>query len=114
LTLLVATLEKDKCASTSRPRRAREASAASRHVAAAVKRDVWTRDQGQCAFVGSLGRCVERGFLELHHVKPYAEGGAATVENLQLRCRAHNAHEAELDFRFRVMSDVEEILPPMF
>jgi hypothetical protein len=29
-------------------------------------------------------------------VKPYAAGGEATVENIQLRCRAHNAYEAEL------------------
>lgn len=25
-------------------------------------------------------------------------GGAATTENIQLRCRAHNAHEAALVF----------------
>jgi hypothetical protein len=36
--------------------------------------------------------------LELHHVVPYAAGGPATVENIQLRCRAHNGYEAERDF----------------
>jgi hypothetical protein len=25
-------------------------------------------------------------------------GGPATVDNIQLRCRAHNGYEAELDF----------------
>jgi hypothetical protein len=29
-------------------------------------------------------------------VVPYAAGGQPTVANLQLRCRAHNANEAEL------------------
>jgi hypothetical protein len=28
-------------------------------------------------------------------VHPYADGGENVVENLELRCRAHNAYEAE-------------------
>ncbi|HEY8367958.1 MAG TPA: hypothetical protein VIM86_01445, partial [Thermodesulfobacteriota bacterium] len=43
-------------------------------------------------------RCTERGFLEFHHVRPYAVGGAATVANIELRCRAHNGYEAERVF----------------
>lgn len=66
-----------------------------RTIPAAVRREVWERDKGSCAFVGSEGRCGEAGFLEFHHVVPFAEGGAATVENMQLRCRARNAYEAE-------------------
>jgi len=58
---------------------------------------VWLRDGSRCAFVARSGRrCAERGFLELHHVEPHAVGGEATVDNIQLRCRAHNAYEAEL------------------
>jgi HNH endonuclease len=53
------------------------------------------RRQGQCAFVGVKGRCDERGLLEFHHVIPFAEGGPTTVENLELRCRAHNEFEAQ-------------------
>jgi hypothetical protein len=60
-----------------------------------VKREVWNRDGGRCAFVGNAGRCDERGFLEFHHLEPFAAGGPTTVENLELRCRAHNAYEAE-------------------
>jgi hypothetical protein len=98
LTLLVAELEKTKLAATARPRAHRPASPGSRHVPAAIKRAVWKRDGGQCAFVGGIGRCTERGFLEYHHVVPYADGGATTTDNLQLRCRAHNAYEAEQHF----------------
>ena len=47
-------------------------------------------------------RCTERGFLELHDVKPYADGGATSIENLELRCRAHNMYEAELYFGSRL------------
>ena len=56
------------------------------------------RDSGRCAFVGSHGRCAETAFLEFHHVEPYAAGGEATVQNIELRCRAHNAYEARLFF----------------
>jgi 5-methylcytosine-specific restriction endonuclease McrA len=63
-----------------------------------VKRAVWRRDEGRCAYIGREGRCTERGFLEYHHVLPYAAGGAATTANIELRCRAHNAYEASLFF----------------
>ncbi len=70
----------------------------SRHIPAAVRREVWARDGGQCAFVGTNGRCIERGFVEFHHVVPYAAGGQTTAENLELRCRSHNVYEAKLYF----------------
>jgi 5-methylcytosine-specific restriction endonuclease McrA len=70
----------------------------SRHVPASVRREVWTRDGGQCAFVGTDGRCPARAWLEFHHVVPYADGGATNASNLQLRCRAHNQYEGELMF----------------
>ena len=49
----------------------------------------------QCAFIGARGRCTERGFLEFHHVIPFADGGLAVVDNIQLRCRAHNQYELD-------------------
>ena len=98
LTLLLADLEKGKLGVTSVPRAARPTASGSRHIPAAVRREVWKRDRGQCAFVGSQGRCTERGFLEFHHVMPYAAGGQPVVENIELRCRAHNLHEAEKHF----------------
>jgi 5-methylcytosine-specific restriction endonuclease McrA len=94
LTLLLAELQKTKHACVARPR-APVRAARGRHVPAAVKRVVWARDGGQCAFVGARGRCSERGFLEYHHLVPYADGGATDAANLKLRCRAHNAYEAE-------------------
>jgi hypothetical protein len=36
--------------------------------------------------------------LEFHHLDPFAVGGDATIDNIQLRCRAHNVYEAELFF----------------
>ena len=53
---------------------------------------------GRCAFVGTIGRCSETGFLEFHHVRPFAKRGATSIENIELRCRAHNEYEAEQCF----------------
>jgi len=76
--------------------------ARSRHIPNAVKRAVWYRDGGQCAFVSKEGhRCAERRFLELHHLLPYALDGPGTVGNIALRCRRHNAYEAETVFGAR-------------
>jgi len=70
-----------------------------RHIPSAVKRAVWWRDRAQCAFVSPTGvRCTERSYLELHHIHPYALDGPTTVGNLSLRCRRHNAYEAEKVF----------------
>jgi len=98
LTLLIGELEKQKLAATARPRTHRTPVVGSRHVPAAVRRAVWARDSGRCAFIGTSGRCTETGLLEFHHVVPYASGGAAVAKNVELRCRAHNAYEAKLYF----------------
>ena len=82
LTLLVADLERRRCASTPAPRVSSPATAAGRYIPSAVRRAVWKRDAGRCAFVGTSGRCAETGWLEFHHVQPYAEGGSASVENI--------------------------------
>jgi hypothetical protein len=95
LDLLLAELAQTKYGATLRPRPQKSSTLGSRHIPAAVKREVWQRDDGRCAFVGTEGRCSERGFLELHHVVPFADGGPATAGNIELRCRAHNAYEAE-------------------
>jgi hypothetical protein len=70
-----------------------------RHIPADVRRAVWLRDGGSCAFVGDDGRrCRERDFVEFHHLRPFAAGGPPVESNIALRCRSHNGHEAELYF----------------
>jgi hypothetical protein len=62
-----------------------------RHVPADVVRAVFLRDGKRCSFVSPDGRrCRARRCLELDHIEPLAVGGEATIENLRLRCRAHN------------------------
>ncbi len=95
LTLLVERLERTRCATTDRPHGASPPVSSSRTIPAAVRRRVLQRDGNRCAFVGTEGRCTDTGFLEFHHVLPFADGGAGTVDNIELRCRSHDAHEAE-------------------
>jgi hypothetical protein len=99
LTVLLQQAERAKTGAVARPRpmpgaSGKRANELRRHVPAHVRRTVWARDQGRCAFVGSEGRCAETGRLEFHHVVPFALGGRTSEANLQLRCRVHNALEA--------------------
>jgi hypothetical protein len=98
-TALLADLARTKFAAAFNPQPSRPAAPGSRHVPADVKRAVFLRDLGRCAFVGTgARRCDERAFLEFHHVRPYAAGGEATVDNIQLRCRRHNDYESRVYF----------------
>ena len=123
LSLLVEHLERVKFAKVRRPRtgstaasssRGLSASASaggSRYIPAAMRRHVWTRDEGRCAFVGTLGRCTETGCLEFHHIVPFARGGSTCVENLALRCRAHNVYESDQTFGpWAQQSDGREVM----
>ena len=102
LTSLLADLARRKFAVTDRPRPGKEPAPGSRHVPAEVRRAVWLRDLGRCAFVATDGRrCGERAFLEFHHLRPYAVGGEATAANIQLRCRSHNDYEGKAFFEPR-------------
>ena len=97
LDALIDELVKQKYAVTGRPRGNQDHAEDSRYIPAEVKRAVYIRDRGRCAFVGTGGlRCGERGLVEFHHVVPYAVGGGASVDNIELRCRAHNGYEAEV------------------
>ena len=120
LTLLLEKVEKSKLAAVAvtrpaiRPGADKQKPAPSRYVPREVKRLVWQRDGGRCAFESPAGhRCSERSFLEFHHVRPYAKRGQATVANISLRCWRHNQYEAELIFgpqRFRAR--LEDAPPP--
>jgi hypothetical protein len=101
LRALVETLEKRRYGapekdSTEPPK---PAGSPSRHIPARIRRSVFDRDGARCTHVDASGqRCRETHHLELHHLVPYARGGVHTAENITLRCAAHNAYAAELDF----------------
>jgi len=117
--LLLDKVERRKLGKATRPRSGKvirsrtdnrvQAGSPARAVPNEVRRAVWRRDGGQCAFVSPTGQqCTERSFLEFHHVLPYARQGPATVANISLRCWRHNQYEAELVFGARGVSIVSE------
>jgi hypothetical protein len=61
------------------------------HIPAAVKRAVWSRDDGKCQWpLDSGGVCGSTLRLEIDHVVPRARGGPSTIDNCRLTCRMHN------------------------
>jgi hypothetical protein len=99
LTALLDKLAREKFGATDRPRTCRISLINGRDIPAAVRRTVAIRDGWQCAFIGKGGhRCEARRRLEFHHLVPFEVGGPPTVENIQLRCRAHNQYEADVFF----------------
>ena len=84
-----------------------------RYISKPVRRVVSARDGDRCAYVSPDGRrCTETAFLEFHHVRPYAYDGPPTVENISLRCRAHNQYEADQVFGPHGASKVRETRSP--
>jgi HNH endonuclease len=53
-------------------------------IPAAVRREVWRRDQGRCV------DCQSRVRLEFDHIIPVSRGGANTGRNIELRCETCN------------------------
>ena len=102
LDLAIGQLEKKKLGASSKP--SKKSSSSPRYIPASTRHAVWQRDGGQCTFVSESGhRCTERKLLELDHAIPVARGGPATVENIRLRCRAHNQYGADQAFGVEFM-----------
>ncbi len=92
---LIAKLELRKFGST-KPQGQPRATVTGRSIRAHVRRAVYERDAGRCAYVFADGRrCAGQERLEFDHVNPVARGGLSTVDNLRLVCRAHNQAAAE-------------------
>jgi hypothetical protein len=67
-----------------------------------VRRAVWKRDGGRCAWTSADGRrCGSRYKLELDHLRPVSLGGLST---LGVACKPHNIHEAFRLLGFETMA----------
>jgi hypothetical protein len=95
-----------KAAVCERPRTGKEPAKRNRHVPASVRRQVWKRDGAQCAFIDGEGRrCRSTRFLEFHHTHNWGRGAEHEPGQIELRCRAHNQYQAELDYGAQLMAD---------
>jgi hypothetical protein len=95
-------LEARRFGRTKAPRKAlaeADTSSGPRSIPAPVRRAVYERAGGRCAFVESGGlRCEARSRLEFHHRHPHGRGGNRTPDNISLLCKSHNLYLAELDY----------------
>jgi len=100
LDVLLRETKKKKVALTGKPRvRRKKGGGRTRAIPAEVRREVFRRDEGRCAFVDGEGRRCESAWqLEFHHCVPYGRDGPHTKDNIELRCRAHNQFEAEVEY----------------
>jgi hypothetical protein len=106
---LIGKLEKRKYAATDGPRHHEASNSKGRHIPAHVRRAVPERDGNRSTFKGENGhRCEARKRLEFDHVREFARGGEATLENLRLRCRAHNQYTAEQTYGTELMNAKRE------
>jgi hypothetical protein len=107
LDLLIERVEKERFAVGCKPRgRPNDDSgnAVTRHIPAAIRREVFERDGGRCTFTDERGhRCEETGGLEFDHVDGFARKPVHSMEDLRLRCRAHNQYAAEQMYGRRFM-----------
>lgn len=94
-----ATSGKSKLKDTGTPHSSDTDSNRKRAIPASVRREVWKRDLGRCAFVDKNGRrCPATRRLEFHHEVPFGKGGKHEADNIALLCQAHNQYQADLDF----------------
>jgi 5-methylcytosine-specific restriction endonuclease McrA len=69
------------------------------HIPAAIRREVWKRDGGRCAWRSADGHvCGSTWKLEIDHVEPVVRGGSSKVDNLRLTCFTHNQLHADRCF----------------
>lgn len=99
LDALIEKTRKQRFAETDSPRAPRPSGKRTRHIPAEVRREVESRDGGQCTFVGVGGRrCGARAFAQFHHEDPYGRGGEHDLSNVRLLCAHHNALLAEEEY----------------
>jgi hypothetical protein len=71
-----------------------------RQIPRAIERAVRQRDQNRCTYIDSIsGRaCTATRLIQCDHIIPVAYGGTNDIENLRLRCQAHNLLAAVQSF----------------
>jgi 5-methylcytosine-specific restriction endonuclease McrA len=84
-----------------------------RYIPVEVKKEVWRRDEGRCAYRYENGdRCTSTYALEIDHILPFSQGGRSDkVEELRLACFLHNQMEAERIFGKHLMDKFRKTKP---
>ena len=66
----------------------------SRYIPSHLRKYIWKRDKGQCAYVHheTKRRCASKHLLQIDHIQPFALEGRTEKENLRLLCAGHNQY----------------------
>ncbi len=98
LDALIRELENKQWGKTDRPRRSRGTKDGS--PSRKDKREVYERDDAQCAYVSEDGvRCASKAFLQYDHVEPRALGGSGKADESRLLCQRAQLTSRKTDFR---------------
>lgn len=109
IALLLQETKRRRFAETDKPRRTGAPEKPSRHIPAAIKREVHARDDGRCTYTSASGlRCSSRAFLEYHHASAWAKHGRHRADEITLHCRAHNALAAREEYGAQHMQRFEQ------
>lgn len=106
LQLAVEEKRRKKFAKTKSPRASR--ADAEVLLTAAVKREVWERDGGRCAWTYPDGRvCRSRWMIEFGHIVSPKHGGSSKADNVRLECREHNEQHARDVFGDELIDEIK-------
>ena len=76
----------------------------SRAIPTYLKKHIWERDGGKCAYVHPKTKrtCSSKHLLQIDHIKPFSLGGKSEAGNLRLLCAGHNQFRSEKTFGRRI------------
>jgi 5-methylcytosine-specific restriction endonuclease McrA len=98
LDALIRELENKQWGKTDRPRRSRGTKDGS--PSRKDKREVYERDDAQCAYVSEDGvRCTSKAFLQYDHTLPRALGGSGKADESRLLCQRAQLASRKTGFR---------------
>jgi hypothetical protein len=83
-----------------------------RNLSKPLRKEICQRDNASCTYKGINGKiCGSQSFLQIHHLRPWAQGGNHQPENLQTLCAAHHGvkHEGHHSFNMKPKKDFEYI-----
>ena len=82
----------------------------SRYIPAALKHNIYMRDNGQCRHMNNGKRCENRRWIDIHHIKPLSLGGMTTEQNLITLCSAHHKQQHALEekpMQFQIVQSIK-------
>lgn len=75
-----------------------------RHIPLWLRDEILKRDNYECSYEGTNGKCRCTVGLEIDHIVPFAKGGKTEISNLRVLCSTHNFLAAYQEFGMEFIS----------